>query len=316
MKNFISNNLITIVIVLFVLGGLYQMRDRFNFPSTGNDEEPSQDGYSLFNHSAIHGIKYSGDIYDQQLASLGQYLQQVGEFKKYKAKQVAFQKENNNYTIRMQATESFIENPPGKELYPILNWVMGLKSQVLNASSIQLVLTNENWNDKREFQEKEMSDLLGKYIQKYGNLPSQPSNSENTTAENILSNWETGATNIAKATYYFEVKQNNEWRIYYNDNVAQYVEGLGNILYDGNLFTKGTPIYLSFYKEVDTLFYKNEEAYFIAVPFNEEVINSGRASKSIEAINDYLKQKYFADTRLIVVGTDMKFIPALTKTTY
>ncbi|MEY3350623.1 MAG: hypothetical protein RIQ50_734, partial [Bacteroidota bacterium] len=193
---------------------------------------------------------------------------------------------------------------------------MGLKNQVLRSSAVTLVLTDENWEEKRQLQEKEINDLLNQYTQEYGNLPSQQSNSENTSVQKILSNWETGATNIAKATYYFEVKQNNEWRIYYNDNVAQYVEGLGNILYDGNLFTKGTPVYLSFYKEIDTLFYKNEEAYFIAVPFNEEVINSGGASKSIEAINDYLKQKYFADTRLIVVGTDMKFIPALTKTTY
>ena len=316
MKSFFSKNFISIIIVLFVLGGIYQMRDKFNFSSDGENKEITTDGYKLYNHSAIHYLRYSGDIPDQELASIGQYLQQINEFKKYKAKQIGLKKDNNGYSIRMRASAAFIQNPPGNELYPILNWVMGLKNQVLRSSAVTLVLTDENWEEKRQLQEKEINDLLNQYTQEYGNLPSQQSNSENASVQKILSDWETGATNIAKATYYFEVKQNNEWRIYYNDNVAQYVEGLGNTLYDGNLFTKGTPVYLSFYKEIDTLFYKNEEAYFIAVPFNEEVINSGRASKSIEAINDYLKQKYFADTRLIVVGTDMKFIPALTKTTY
>ena len=118
-----------------------------------------------------------------------------------------------------------------------------------------------------------------------------------------------GATRLSGAKYFLPVDGNDQWRIYYGDEVSMYAQPLADTLRSAGFFKPERAIIMAFYMAADTIRFDQAQTYFVALPYSEEELGDGAAETSITAMEAFLKPKYFSRVNFMVVATDYDFNP-------
>ena len=118
-----------------------------------------------------------------------------------------------------------------------------------------------------------------------------------------------GATRLSGAKYFLPVDGNDQWRIYYGDEVSMYAQPLADTLRSAGFFKPERAIIMAFYMAADSIRFNQAQTYFVALPYSEKELGDGAAETSITAMEAFLKPKYFSRVNFIVVATDYDFNP-------
>lgn len=118
-----------------------------------------------------------------------------------------------------------------------------------------------------------------------------------------------GATRLSGAKYFIPVDGNEDWRLYYGDEVSMYAQPLVDTLRSVGFFKPERAVIMAFYMAADTIRFNQAQTYFVALPYSEKELQEGAAETSITAMEAFLKPRYFNRVNFMVVATDYDFNP-------
>jgi hypothetical protein len=310
MKNFLSKNLTSIIIGILIILGFLQS-DILPFGSSS--EKPLRKGdFFVHNHSAIHAIYYQGNLNYLELKNIADFMNQMNLFEDNKPAVLGIIKTEKRIDFLRMTSAEYQKGVPEEFLYRYSWVVLMTKSDLFPDHYISLKFTDDQWIPRQTLDETQIKEIVEIYKGNSINTTFQTSEpTALTSTQKIFDRWMNGATNLAKARYYYTVESNENWRIYYSDLVAEQVSSLAYVLAEANFFQPNITNYIAFYTLSDPDYFDGDAAYAVAIPFTETQLDDGTTSKSLEVIHNYLKDAYFSQVNLLTIGTDFDFIPQL-----
>jgi hypothetical protein len=309
MKSFFSRHFTTIVIVVFVLAGLFRM----NLIPLGKSTPSAlkKGDFQVYNHSAIHALYYQGDFSDSVLQKISRYMDKLNLFRDKKSAVLGLILQNDSLRLMRITTDEYKKEIPQNQLYLFCALGLAVKSECFPKQTVSMQFTDRQWVAHTILSEKDMQAqlvALEKASSQQGQLASPPED-----IQVLADRWATGATALAQATYYFSVEGNENWRIYYPTYVTDQVKELAAELYAGGMYVPERANFTAFYTQQSPDYFNGQPAYVLSVPFSEEQLNDGTASKTIDVLNSFLKKGYFREANLLVYAVDYDFKPVLVK---
>lgn len=309
MKSFFSRHFTTIVIVVFVVAGLFRM----NLIPLGKST-PSvlkKGDFQVYNHSAIHALYYQGDFSDSVLQKISRYMDKLNLFRDKKSAVLGLILQNDSLRLMRMTTDEYKKEMPQDQLYLYSALGLTIKNECFPKQTVSMQFTDHQWVAHKILSEKDMQEQLSAL---------EKSSAQNTQTvapsadiKQLMDRWATGATALAQAAYYFPVEGNENWRIYYPSYVTEQVKDLAKELFAGGMYVPERANFTAFYTQQSPDYFNGQPAYVLSVPFTEEQLNDGTASKTIDVLNSFLKKGYFREANLLVYAVDYDFKPVLVK---
>lgn len=311
MKSFFSRHFTTIVIVVFVVAGLFRMN---LIPlGSGTPSVLTRGEFQVYHHSAIHALYYQGDFPDSVLQKISRYMDKLQLFSDKKPAVLGLVLRNDSLHLMRMTSEEFKKEIPQNQLYLFSALGLAVKSECFPKQTVSMQFTDRQWVAHKILSEKDMQVQLAAMDR----ASAQEGQMASPSADiQVLSDrWATGATALAQAAYYFPVEGNENWRIYYPSHVSEQVKDLAAELHAGGMYVADRINFSAFYTQTSPDYFNGQPAYVLAVPFSEAQLSDGTASKTIDILNTFLKKGYFREASLLVYAVDHDFKPVLVKYT-
>jgi hypothetical protein len=312
MKDFISRNYISILVGILIGMGLF----RSNLPDFfgSSSEVPLQKGaFRVHNHSAIHALYYQGDFKPSELQIISMYMDKLSLFKNKQPAVLGLIKNNDSLNLLRMTTADLQKGIPEEFLYLYSLAAFSIKTNLYTDLKLNLLFTDEQWDPHQTVDETLMEEIIARNQGKVQPGTEKVPTRNPELIQRILERWMDGATSLSQARYYFPVQENNNWRVYYSDYVSEQVSSLAQVMFEAGFYQEGASNYIAFYTQADPAYFNGEASYVIAIPFAENQLNDGTASKTMQLVYNFLKEGYFRESKLLTVGTDYDFEPVLVR---
>ncbi|MFM7662687.1 MAG: hypothetical protein ACKO6A_08480 [Bacteroidota bacterium] len=304
---FISKHGIKIAVFLLIVGALYNYTGR----------NPSEiNGYKSV---PIYGntIMYKGDISEKNIQNIGNYLEQIGVFSKDRSLIFIIDAKTEIkqglviLSILIDATK--INNAVKTEAAKI--WI-DLKKAFFSNVFIKGCFVDNKIQPIKCYTEDELKAILSisSYMketeknEKPNTLVADDNYKEKSwTVNEIITKWEQGATKISKAQHFIEINNNNEWRIYYEEQYSEYANTLAKIIFENQFVKKDYLDYFAFFAAPENELFNGEMTYYFAIPFNEQELKNGTAENTASRYYSLFKKEYMKNVNFVVALCDYDF---------
>lgn len=307
---FISKHGIKVAVFLLIIGALYNYTGR----------NPSEiNGYKSV---PIYGntIIYKGDISEKNIRDIGNYFEQIGFFSKDKNLVFIIDAETEIkqglviLSLLIDATK--INNAVKMEAAKL--WT-DLKKAFFSNVFISGCFVDYKIQPIKCYSEDELKAILS--ISSYINEAGKNENKENPntpvddnnykekswSVNEIIEKWAQGATKIAKAQHFMQINDNNEWRIYYEEQFSELAPTLAKIIFENQFVKKDYLDYFAFFAAPENGLFNGEMTYYFAIPFNEKELKNGSAENTASRFYNLFKKEYMRNVNFVIALCDYDF---------